>query len=666
MCGLAGIVRTDGSCPPRSVLEDMAAAIVHRGPDEGGFHLGEGVGLAFRRLSILDLETGSQPLTNEDGTVVVVFNGEIYNYRELRDELRGRGHVFKTASDTEVLVHLYEEYGERFLDRLNGMFAFALWDSRRRRALLARDPIGIKPLLYAETPDGLVFGSEMGAVLAAGGIDETIDPAALHLHLSWGSIPAPRTIYKSVRRLPPAHYLTWSEGRSHLARYWHPLDAEDGAPRTFEEGSDRLRTLLDDSVRRQIVSDVPLGAFLSGGVDSTAIVGLMKRHVPVVNTFSVGFADAPIFDETRYARAAAEFHGTRHVERRLASGDMRALIPDLLDGLAEPFGGASLLPTSVVSRATRESMTVALSGDGADELFAGYNKYLGEMIRRVYSRIPAALRHGLFEPAVRALPASRSSRAGELARKARRFLDGVEGDAAARHDRWMRFARPEEIHALLGLSPRASETDANPGLAILRDVHADYARRGLGDPINRILFTDFSVALPSDMLHKVDLASMRSSLEVRVPFLDPHIVRAAFAMPGDWKMRGTQRKLVLKAAVRDLLPPSIRNRPKAGFDVPVGEWIKSPMRDLFRDVALSSGAVSIDRTILSRWIDEHEKGRADHTKILWAIFTLRWWEGARSRSRAAAGTVSASARRATASGTTRENSPRRETAEVPR
>jgi asparagine synthase (glutamine-hydrolysing) len=380
------------------------------------------------------------------------------------------------------------------------------------------------------------------------------------------------------------------------------------------------------------VSDVPLGAFLSGGVDSTSIVGLMRRHAPATHTFSIGFAENPVFDETRYARAAAAFHDTQHAETQLSESDVRLLIPDILDGMSEPFGSASLLPTFAVSRKTREQMTVALSGDGADELFAGYDKYLGESMLPWIACIPRGLRETILAPAVRALPASRANRAGEWGRKARRLLEGIEPDPALRHDRWMRTARAQDIHALLGASSSHDANDSNPGLEIIRQVHADYDARGFRDPINRVLFTDFSIALPTDMLLKVDIASMRNSLEVRVPFLDPRIVRAAFAMPSSWKIRGMRRKIVLKEAVRDLLPPEIQNRPKAGFDVPVGEWIKGPMRELFQDVVRSPGGIPLDRRRIDRWYEEHCSGRADRAKILWAIFALRWWESARTRS----------------------------------
>ena len=619
----------------------MAGAIIHRGPDESGYFADEGIGLAFRRLRIIDLATGSQPIANEDGNVVVVFNGEIYNYRELREELKSRGHRFSTSSDTEVLVHLYEECGERLLQRLNGMFAFALWDQRRKRLLLARDPVGIKPLLYSETKEALLFGSEMGAIAASGQLDSTIDPVGLHLYLSWGAVPAPRTIYRQVHRLPPAHFLIWENGRIRLQRYWHPLQGEGAPPSSFEEAQQSLRHLLDDSVRRQIVSDVPLGAFLSGGVDSTSIVGLMRRHVPTTNTFSIGFAENPVFDETRYARAAAAFHKTRHEEAQLRESDMQELIPEILDGMSEPFGSASLLPTFAVSRKTREQMTVALSGDGADELFAGYNKYLGESMLPWIACIPRGLRENILAPAVRSLPANRANRAGEWGRKARRLLEGIEPDAALRHDRWMRTARAGDIRALLDVSASGGAEEANPGLEIIRQVHAEYDQLGLRDPINRVLFTDFSIALPTDMLLKVDIASMRNSLEVRVPFLDPRVVQAAFAMPSSWKIRGLRRKIVLKEAVHDLLPPEIRNRPKAGFDVPVGEWIKGPMRELFLDVVHSSGTIPLDRTRIDQWYEEHVSGRADRAKILWAVFTLRWWE--RTQARAVASPAAAPA-----------------------
>jgi asparagine synthase (glutamine-hydrolysing) len=539
----------------------------------------------------------------------------------LRAGLIERGHRFATNSDTEVLVHLYEERGSDLVRELNGMFAFAIWDEKRSTLLLARDPVGIKPLLYAETPAGIVFGSEMGSLLAVEEVDRSIDPVAVHQYLSWGAVPAPRTLYRGVRRLPPGHVLKWKKGLSSTHRYWHPLERIDGAPASYEEGKRELRELLEDSVTRQMIADVPLGAFLSGGVDSTTIVGLMKQQRDRVHTFSIGFSEDPVFDETPYARAAARFHGTEHREEQLRAEDVRDVIPDVLDRLAEPFGSASILPTFAVSRGTRRHMTVALSGDGADELFAGYNKYLGDVYRRWYGRVPSALRRSLVAPVIRGLPASRGSRIGELGRKARRFLDAVEGNEAERHDGWMRYASAAEVHGLLG------ETSArNPTLEIVRAVHRDYETHGGTDPLNRTLFTDLSLALPTDMLRKVDAASMLNSLEVRVPFLDHRIVELAMSMPGHWKMRGTHRKRVLKEAVADLLPPEIRNRPKAGFDVPVGEWLKSSMRDLFWDVVSTPGSIPLDRETLEGWYDEHCSGRADRSKILWAAFTLRYWE----------------------------------------
>jgi asparagine synthase (glutamine-hydrolysing) len=602
----------------------MADRIRHRGPDEDGFLVREGVGFAFRRLRIIDLHTGSQPQANEDGTVHVVFNGEIYNHKELRERLAARGHRFQTSSDTEVLVHLYEDRGPDLVKELNGMFAFAIWDSRRQTLVLARDPVGIKPLMYAPAPDGLVFGSEMGCFLEAEGVALEIDPLAVHHLLSWGAIPAPHSIYRGVKRLAPGHVLVWRDGRISERRYWHPLESEAPPPRTMREGRERLRELLEDSVRLQMVADVPLGAFLSGGVDSTTIVGLMSRRGSDVHTFSIGFSDDPVFDETRYAREAAEFHATRHREEQLGAGEIRDVIPAVLDGLSEPFGSSSLLPAFVVARETRRFMTVALSGDGADELFGGYNKYLGETYLRRYRRIPSFLRRAVLEPAIGRLPATRASRFGEWGRKAKRFLDGLEEDAAERHDLWMRYAPAEEVCRLLG-EPAA----ANPGVATIRALHRDFAHRGGDDPLNRILFTDFSLALPTDMLLKVDAASMLNSLEVRVPFLDHRIVSLAMSMPGEWKIRGTRRKRILKEAVGDLLPPGIRNRPKAGFDVPVGEWLKSSLKELFWDTVGAEGTVPIDRALLARFYEEHAAGRADRSKILWAVLALKWWEARR-------------------------------------
>ena len=598
----------------------MAARMVHRGPDEEGFHVGDGVGLAFRRLRIVDLHTGSQPQANEDGRVRVVFNGEIYNHAALRRDLESRGHVFRTVSDTEVLVHLYEERGADLVTELEGMFAFALWDEREHRLLLARDPLGIKPLLYAVTAEGFVFASEAGPILEAPGVDTSVDPVALHHFLSWGAIPAPRTMRRGIRSLEPGHLATWCDGTLSTRRYWHPLDGTAEPPASYPDARRLLRERLEDSVRLQRVADVPLGAFLSGGVDSTALVGLLAREATDVHTFSVGFAGMPVFDETPFAREAAAFHGTQHAETQLDPGDVRAAIPAVLDRLDEPFGSSSLLPAYVVARETRRHMTVALSGDGADELFAGYEKYLGEAYRATWNRIPGPLR-GLASGLVHALPVSRSSRSGELTRKARRFLAGVHDDDAVRHEGWMRIAATADVAALLG-----GGGAGDPGLEVVRALHEDFARHGGTDPLNRVLFTDLSLALPSDMLRKVDTASMLNSLEVRVPYLDRRVIALAMSMPGAWKMRGTRRKRVLKDAVRDLLPRSVLRRGKAGFEVPIGEWIRSDLRGMFRDVLGSAGGLPLDTTAVTRLVEEHESGRADHAKILWAILSLKWWE----------------------------------------
>jgi asparagine synthase (glutamine-hydrolysing) len=628
------LATTSGATPDRDVLARMAARIRHRGPDEEGFLARPGCGFAFRRLRVVDLSTGSQPQSNEDRTVHVVFNGEIYNHRELRAGLTARGHVLATGSDTEVLVHLYEERGPDLVHALNGMFALAIWDERRRRLLLARDRVGIKPLVWAETAGGIAFASETGPLLEADGIDTSLDDAAVHQFLSWGAVPAPSTLRRGIRRLPPGHVLVWEAGRARTREYWHPLAAGTEAPAGYDEARRRLRDLLEDSVRLQRAADVPLGAFLSGGVDSTAIVGLLARGAGPegpVRTFSIGFRDDPVFDETRFARDAAAFHRTRHSERQLGADDVRRAIPDVLDRVDEPFGSASLLPSFVVSRETRREMTVALSGDGADELFAGYEKYLGEAYRARWRRIPAPVRHGLLGPALRSLPASRATRLGELGRKAHRFLDGAEGDAAERHDALMRFAPAADVDALLG-----GGCGAAPELDVIRAVHADYDARGGADALNRVLFTDLRIALPTDMLLKVDTASMLNSLEVRVPFLDHRVVELAMSFPGRWKMEGAARKRILKDAVRDLLPPAVLHRPKAGFDVPVGEWIKGPLRDLFWDTVRGEGAVPLDARRLEAWYDEHRRGRRDRSKILWAAFALRWWErrGARPLERA--------------------------------
>ena len=633
MCGIAGVANRGDAWPEGELLRRMADRMVHRGPDEDGFFVGRGIGLAFRRLRVIDLETGHQPQMNEDGSVRVVFNGEIYNHRELRAGLEARGHRFSSRSDTEVLVHLWEEHGPGLLSHLNGMFALALWDDRQRTLLLARDRIGIKPLVWGPTPEGIAFGSEIRCVLEAGGVDTEIDPIAVHQHLSWGAVAAPRTMLRGVHRLEPGHLLLWKDGEADVQRWWHPLDADVEVPATREEGARLLRELLEDAVQLRQVADVPLGAFLSGGVDSTAIVGLMTGSEADVRTFSIGFENDPVFDETRWAREAAEFHGTRHTERQLDVEGILGVLPTVLDSFDdEPLGSSSILPAFMVSRETRRELTVALSGDGADELFAGYDKYLGEAWHARWNRVPWLVRRGILEPLIRALPASRDTRLGELGRKAHRFLDGVSGDPAERHDRWMRFAGADDVSRLLGL-----DRTENPGLETVRGIHADWEARGGTDPLNRALFTDLRLALPTDMLRKVDSASMLNSLEVRLPFLDHRVVELALAFPGEWKMDGSRRKVILREAIGDLLPPSIRERPKAGFEVPVGEWLKGPLRDLFWDTVSGAGETSLDHDVVRGWYADHCAGRAERAKILWAVFTLRWWERRRAGAASGAG-----------------------------
>jgi asparagine synthase (glutamine-hydrolysing) len=625
MCGITGWANLDSHAPPpggaRDLLHAMCERMVHRGPDSEGLFVTTGAALGMRRLAIIDLVTGEQPAHNEDKSVSVILNGEIYNYRELRTLLEKRGHSFRSASDTEVLPHLYEEYGDSMVRELNGMFAFALWDSRRRRLLIARDRFGEKPLYWGVFDKTLLFASEPKVLLAHPAIRPALNLQALRQYLSFDYVPAPLSIYEGINKLPAAHKLTLEGGRVNVDRYWR-LSYETKQPVPSErEAADQLRELMADAVRMRLVSDVPLGVLLSGGVDSSTIAALAVRaSSEAVKTFSISFAEAS-FDESAYARGVAKFLGTDHHEERLSANLAANLVSEIGSWMDEPFSDPSLVPTYLLSRFTRKHVTVALGGDGGDELFAGYQMYAGHRWAEVYKHVPAALRRGFIEPLVRWLPVKTKNLSFDY--KAVRFVTGTNYDAVARHHVWFGSFTPDQQQQLL--TPAA--LDASDG-DIYADARVIAAECEDDDLVTRMQSVDTRLYLAEDILTKVDRASMAVSLEVRAPFLDPRVAEYAASLPCNYKLRGLKTKYILKKAVHDMLPSFVTRRGKKGFGVPVAEWLKFNLRPLARDL-LSPERVRragvFNPGYVARLQDEHERGVANHRKLLWTLLMFELW-----------------------------------------
>ena len=601
----------------------MCSALAHRGPDdEGSVHF-QGVTLGMRRLSIIDLEGGHQPIHNEDSRVWVVQNGEIYNHLELRDQLVAAGHIFSTRSDTEVLVHGYEEWGEAMVERLNGMFAFALHDRRRGVLLLARDRMGIKPLHYAIDGSRLVFASELKALLVDPALQRGIDPVALDQYLALEFVPSPRSMVLGISKLPPAHTLTWSvaDGTATLRRYWEPSLAEGAGAvrgRSLDSQCEELLRVLRESVRKELISDVPLGVFLSGGIDSSAVAAMMTSLGTEVKSFSVGFADRS-FDESGYARKVAKHLGTDHHELVLEPEALLGLIPKLPSLLDEPLGDASIIPTYLLSEFTRRHVKVALGGDGGDELFAGYPTLQAHRLAGYYGGVPGFLRHGLVEPVVRRLPVSRGNLSFDF--RAKRFVGGAAYPVEERHERWMGSFAVEDRETLLSRDVQEVVARSGPAVGADRTVRPR-------DPLNHVLLMDMRGYLENDILVKLDRASMMASLEGRVPLLNNDFVQYATGLPLDMKLRGLRSKFLFKRALRGILPDAILRRPKKGFGIPVAEWFRGPLREQMLSV-LSPERMArkgfFEPSAVAALVRDHLEGRRDNRKQLWTLFAFELW-----------------------------------------
>src|SRR5688572_12804258 len=625
MCGITGWANLDSRTPPaegaRELLHSMCDRMVHRGPDSEGLLVSQGVALGMRRLAIIDLVTGEQPAFNEDKSVAVVLNGEIYNYRELRRELEQRGCSFQSMSDTEVLPHLYAEYGDDMVHKLNGMFAFALWDFRRQRLLLARDRFGEKPLYWGIFNKTLLFASEPKVLLSHPSVHSSLNLEALRQYLSFDYVPAPLSIYEGINKLPAAHILTVEHGEVSTRCYWS-LSYKTKQPIPSEaEAADGLQKLLADAVRMRLVSDVPLGVLLSGGIDSSAVTALAVRaSSEAVKTFSISFAESS-FDESSYARGVAKFLGTDHHEERLSANLAANLVGDIGSWMDEPFSDPSLVPTYLLSRFTRKHVTVALGGDGGDELFAGYPMYWGHRLAEIYARVPGPFKNLVIEPMVRLLPVKTKNLSFDY--KALRFITGAKYDPVARHHIWFGSFTPEEHEQLL--TPSALKaTDGD----VYKDARQMLAECDATDVVERMQNLDTRLYLAEDILTKVDRASMAVSLEVRAPFLDRRVAEFAASLPSHYKLRGRKSKYILKRAVADLLPPFVTRRSKKGFGVPVAEWLKGKLRPLARDL-LSPERVRragvFNPEYISRLQDEHERGVANHRKLLWTLLMFELW-----------------------------------------
>jgi len=614
MCGICGIVSRQGIS--REVLERMTATLRHRGPDDAGYFVDSHCALGHRRLSIIDLRTGSQPILNEDESLAILFNGEIYNFLELRAGLEERGHRLKTRTDTEAILHLFEEEGEACVEELRGMFSFAIWDRNRRRLVAARDRLGKKPLYYTTQAGLFAFASELKALKAVPGLSFTLDPQAVDDFLSLQYVPSPRTIFREVRKLPPAHILTVQADRLEVHRYWEPPSRQED--RSEEHWIEDLRSVVEEAVRLRLVSDVPIGAFLSGGVDSSIVVALMSRLSGTrVKTFSIGFSD-PAYDELRYARLVAEKYATDHRELRVEPRAAEAL-PTIVEHYDEPFGDSSALPTYYVAKLGAEFVKVALTGDGGDESFAGYERYAALKLSLILDRWPPLK---LLARPLAAIPASAQPKT--LRRKLKRFAGSLRLSAEERYISWMCFFSEAERAALY--RPEFQKAlEGHAGEGFLRELYR--AQKG-ADALHATLLLDLKSYLPEDLLVKMDRASMANSLEARSPLLDHKVVELAARMPAGLRLKGLKGKHMLKRAFGHLLPTEILHRPKMGFGVPVSRWFRGELRELLSDSILSSGALSLayfQRSEIQRLVEEHIEGRADHGAKLWLLLMFELW-----------------------------------------
>ncbi len=624
MCGICGIYNLDGRPVDKDLLKRMNNTLVHRGPDDEGYYLSSKVGLGHRRLSIIDLDTGKQPMGNEDGSIQVVFNGEIYNFLELKKDLEGKGYYFRTRSDTETIICGYEEWGEDFVQRIRGMFAIALWDARRQKLLLIRDRVGKKPLYYYRDKDRILFASELKALLEDQRIPRDIDPAALDSYLSFGYVPSPLSIFSAIRKLPPAHLAVQSTSAFLVRQYWH-LDMErEASPRSEEEVLEELRSLFDEAVRLRLISDVPLGAFLSGGVDSSAVVASMAalmQNEPV-KTASIGFSDKK-FDELEYARVVANRYRTDHTEF-VVDPDALEVLDDIVWHLDEPFADASAIPTYYVSKMARRKVTVVLSGDGGDETFAGYIQryYMNRAEDSIRKKIPRTIRENILGPIAKIYP-----KVDSLPRPLRlkNFLSNISRSFEEAYFRDMSFYFLHEMKKKLYRPELSSELKDFNAFEVLGK---HFKTNQNPDVTTRVQYVDIMTYLPEDILVKVDRMSMAHSLEVRSPILDHKLMEFVGKLPSSLKLNGRESKYIFKKMNEDQLPGEILYRRKQGFCVPLAAWLRGELKEFAWETLFSSSSrlgnyfnVAYVKDLWRR----HQGGRQDYSAPLWGLMMFELW-----------------------------------------
>jgi len=620
LCGICGIVNFNGKPVNSELLKKMNNLLFHRGPDDEGIYLSKvqspksnvNVGLGVRRLSIIDLETGRQPIHNEDKRIWIVCNGEIYNFQELKSELEKRGHKFYTKADTEIIVHLYEDYGIDCVKYLRGMFAFAIWDERKGELFLARDRLGQKPLVYTMINGSFIFASEIKSILENPEIKKEVNLEALHCYLTYQYIPSPLTMFSGIKKLPPASTLICNvRGKIKIKRYWN-LNYRNKLRLSEKEYCERILELLKETVKLRLISDVPLGAFLSGGIDSSAVVGIMSQLMDKpVKTFSIGFEEKD-FSEIDYARTVAEYFHTEHYEF-IIKPEIMEILSKLIWYYNEPFADSSALPTYYLARETKKYVTVALNGDGGDENFAGYDRYKANKVASYFDRVP------------RPLERIAAGIAGRLpVRKVKRFFQPINESPERRNIRWHCFFNNEIKDKLYSeeMKEKLSHQDAfNYMIDIFQKAEAD-------DFLDKVLYTDINTYLPGDLLVKMDIATMANSLETRSPFLDHKFMEFTAQIPSRLKLKGLTSKYILKKALKDLLPKEILKRRKMGFGIPIGKWFRHQLKDYIREILLDKRSLRrgyFKREAIQQLLDEHISGRVDHGYRLWALLNLELW-----------------------------------------
>jgi len=622
MCGICGIYGFDLLGPPsRQLTKKMNQVIVHRGPDDEGYYFDEKVALGMRRLSIIDLVTGHQPIHNEDKNIWIVYNGEIYNFSELRTQLIEKGHKFYTQSDTEVIVHLYEEEEEKFVKKLNGMFAIAIWDNKKNKLLLARDRLGIKPLHYLKLKNQFLFASEIKSLLQSH-YQREIDFDSLSQFFTFEYIPAPQSIFKGIRKLPPGHMIIIENDKIKMSSYWDIRhDYELKNQKHQNHYADEIYHRLKESVKKRLISDVPLGVFLSGGTDSSSITGLMSKVTSSkIKTFSIGFEEKS-FNELGYAKKIADYFGTDHQEFVVKSELVKELIPVLMKYLDEPLADASIIPTYIISKLARKYVTVALAGEGGDELFAGYDTYKAYQVAKLYRRVPKFIRDKLVKKIVHLFPASKKRLSLEF--KAKKFISGIDYPPEISNSIWWGAYNPTEKESLF--SPEfKSLIKVDPFLPVLNHSKNCQAHHTL----DRLSYLDLKLYLQDDLLVKSDRMSMANSLEIRVPFLDHTFVDFATSIPYPLKLKGLQTKYILKKTMSLHLPREAIHRPKIGFDIPLGVWIKNELRDFTLSVLNPSKMKDhglFNDSYIKKLLNEHFKGFHNHRQLLWPLIIFQFW-----------------------------------------